>query len=235
LARQSGQPLSEIRNRLADARQRLLDARAQRSLPLDDKLLAGWNGLLLNALASASAQLQNRQFHMAARQLRDYLLKELWDGRQLFRAVHKGQPMGQASLADYAYVALGLKSWARISNSTEDAKTADQLLQAAWSRFHTDKGWLSGSGALLPGMPSVQAQEDGALPAAAALIVQLSLNSSDKQLRRKAQAVMPDTQRAIQNNPFWYATHVNGLLGSETDKQDAPLIFDGTQSGAVHQ
>jgi uncharacterized protein YyaL (SSP411 family) len=212
LAKQLDKPVTLVRKKLAEAKKRLLQARAQRSLPVDDKRLAGWNGLLLNALAMAAAQLKREEFHQAASKLRDYLVRQLWDGKQLFRAVHEGKPIGQASLADYAYVAQGLKTWARVNKHADDEKLANQLLRVAWSRFYTDKGWRSGSQALLPGMPAVQAQEDGALPSAAAWIIQLSLDSADEQLRSKARAVLQDTQLAVQDNPFWYATHVKTLL-----------------------
>ncbi len=212
LAKQFDQPVPLVRKKLAEAKKRLLQARARRSLPVDDKRLAGWNGLLLNALATAAAQLKREEFHQAASKLRDYLVQQLWDGKQLFRAVHEGKPIGQASLADYAYVAQGLKTWARVNRNAADEKTADQLLQIAWERFYTNKGWRSGSQALLPGMPAVQAQEDGALPSAAARIIQLSLASVDELLRGKARAVLRDTQLAVQDNPFWYATHVKVLL-----------------------
>ena len=216
LAKQLKEPVGEVRTLLAEAKKRLLEARQQRQLPVDDKRLAGWNGLLLHALASAAQQLKDPEFLAAAERLRDYLLTDLWDGRQLFRAVHEGKPIGQASLADYAYVAQGLYSWAKVSKRLEDRKMADRLLNIAWSRFCTDKGWISGSQALLPGMPSVMAQEDGALPAAAAIILQLSLGSGDPLLRDKAQAILKDTRLAIQDNPFWYASDVKVLLTAPT-------------------
>lgn len=212
LARQRNQPVARIKEQLAEAKKRMLEARNQRSLPVDDKRLAGWNGLLLNALSTAAGQLKNQEFRAAANKLRDYLMNVLWNGEELFRAVHNGKPIGQASLADYAYVAQGLHNWARISNNPKDATLANQLLGVAWDKFHTDKGWLSASRALLPGMPSVKAQQDGALPSAAALIISLSLTAGDEQLRSRAKTVMRDTRLAIQDSPFWYASHVESML-----------------------
>lgn len=216
LATKHQQPVDQITKQLAEAKKRLLVARHKRSLPVDDKRLAGWNGLLLNALSLAADQLQHPGFHSAAGKLRDYLLNDLWDGKQLFRAVHKGRPIGQASLADYAYVAQGLRSWSRISRQPLDAKVADKLLTIAWSRFYTEKGWLSGSQALLPGMPFAKAQEDGALPAPAAIVLQLSLGSEDRQLRDRARSMLQESQMAVQDNPFWYASHIKVLLETPT-------------------
>ncbi len=212
LARSRSRPVVEVRKQLQQARQLLLAVRSKRNLPVDDKRLAGWNGLMLTALSQAARQLESPKFLDAGEKLRDYLVKQLWNGKQLYRAVHEGKPVGQASLADYAYVARGLKQWAEISGSRNDGRLADELLIVAWRDFYTGKGWLSSSRALLPGMPSVQAQEDDALPAAAAIIMRLSLAADNAQLRSQAQKLAPATWLAVQGNPFWYASSVETLL-----------------------
>jgi uncharacterized protein YyaL (SSP411 family) len=212
LAKARNMPVEQVRARLRQARTRLLQARNKRSLPVDDKRLAGWNGLMLSALSRAARQLPAPDFLNRAEKLRDYLVKQLWDGQQLHRAVHQGRPVGQASLADYAYVARGLKHWARASGRKEDGRLADMLLKVAWRKFRTEQGWRSSSAALLPGMPAVQAQEDGALPAASAIIIGLSLDSENAKLREQAEKLVPATWLAVQDNPFWYASSVNMLL-----------------------
>ena len=212
LAKDHHMPVAQVRVELDKARGLLLEARGKRRLPVDDKRLAGWNGLMLSALSRAAVQLSEPGLLGRAEKLRDYLVKQLWDGKRLHRAVHQGRPVGQASLADYAYVARGLKHWAKASGRKEDARLADRLLEAAWEKFHTDQGWRSASVALLPGMPAVQAQEDGALPAASAIIMELSLKSENARLREQAKKLVPATWLAVQDSPFWYASSVRMLL-----------------------
>lgn len=215
LARLMNKPLSAIRQLLEQARNKLLAAREKRKLPVDGKQLAGWNGLMLAALVEGSEKLRDNQLREAARSLRDYLIGTLWDGRQLYRAVHDGQPIGQATLEDYAYVALGLQRWAQATGSSEDARMAEQLLLLAWQNYYDGSGWRSISDATLPGMPSVQAQEDGALPSAAALIMLLSQQSKEPALQHKVAAAAPASQAVLQENPFWYASHVQLLMARE--------------------
>ena len=212
LAKAHDMPVAQVRVQLHKARRLLLEARSKRGLPVDDKRLAGWNGLMLSALSRAAAQLPAPDYLSRAEKLRDYLVKQLWDGKQLYRAVHQGRPVGQASLADYAYVARGLKHWAGASGRKEDARLADRLLEAAWGKFHTDQGWRSASVALLPGMPAAWAQEDGALPAASPIIMELSLKSENASLREQARKRVPATWQAVQDDPFWYASSVRMLL-----------------------
>ncbi len=222
LAESRNLPVAETRKQLTQARRLLLAARGKRSLPVDDKRLAGWNGLMLFTLSKAARQLDAPEFLAAAQKLRDYLVQQLWNGKQLHRAVHEGRPVGQASLADYAYVARGLRQWAETSGNQDDRRLADELLAMAWQYFHTDEGWLSSARALLPGMPSVQAQEDSALPAAAAIVLRLSLTSESKQLRGKAQQLVPETWLAVQGNPFSYASSIEALLFSPARSNQFP-------------
>jgi hypothetical protein len=95
----------------------------------------------------------------------------------------------------------------------------ETLLKSAWRDFYTPKGWVSSSSALLPGMPSVQVQEDGALPSASAKILSLSLLSQDDSLLERARGLVPASWLAVQDDPFWYATTVGALLFS-ANRQD---------------
>ena len=100
----------------ADARAALLRAREKRPQPLrDDKVLAGWNGLALAALAEAGALLGRADWLDAARALGEFLLAPLsGEGGRLLRTYREGEARIPAYLEDYANVANGLVelSWA---------------------------------------------------------------------------------------------------------------------------
>ncbi|MGH3058813.1 MAG: thioredoxin domain-containing protein [Gaiellaceae bacterium] len=99
-----------------DARAALLAARERRPQPLrDDKVLAGWNGLALAALAEAGAALGRADLLHAATALGDFLLGPLSDERgRLLRTYRDGDARIPAYLEDYANVANGFVelSWA---------------------------------------------------------------------------------------------------------------------------
>ena len=99
-----------IRGRLTDdERATLLAARAERSQPLrDDKAVAGWNGLMLAALAEAARHLDRDDWLQAASELAEFLLGPLSDGARLHRTWRDGVAKGTGYLEDYANVAHGL-------------------------------------------------------------------------------------------------------------------------------
>jgi uncharacterized protein YyaL (SSP411 family) len=100
-----------LRGRLTDdERERLLAIRAQRPQPLrDDKAIAGWNGLMLAALAEAGRRLERDDWVRAAVELAEFLLGPLSAERgRLHRTWRDGVAKGTGYLEDYAHVAHGL-------------------------------------------------------------------------------------------------------------------------------
>jgi uncharacterized protein len=99
-----------IRGELTDdERARLFEIREERPKPLrDDKAIAGWNGLMLAALAEAGRRLQRGDWTRAAIELAEFLLGPLSDGERLHRTWRDGVAKGTGYLEDYANVAHGL-------------------------------------------------------------------------------------------------------------------------------
>jgi uncharacterized protein YyaL (SSP411 family) len=93
-----------------EERLRLLEVRERRPKPLrDDKAVAGWNGLMLAALAEAGRTLRRDDWLEAARALGEFLLGPLsGPGGRLHRTWREGVAKGTGYLEDYANVAHGL-------------------------------------------------------------------------------------------------------------------------------
>jgi len=94
----------------ADERVRLLEIRSHRPQPLrDDKAIAGWNGLMLAALAEAGRQLERDDWVQAGVELAEFLLGPLSaEGGRLHRTWRDRVAKGTGYLEDYAHVAHGL-------------------------------------------------------------------------------------------------------------------------------
>jgi uncharacterized protein len=99
-----------IRGRLTRReRAALLATREQRAQPQrDDKAIAGWNGLMLAALAEAGRRLDRAEYLDAAHALAEFLLGPLSTGERLHRTWRDGVAKGNGYLEDYANVAHGL-------------------------------------------------------------------------------------------------------------------------------
>jgi uncharacterized protein YyaL (SSP411 family) len=97
--------------RIESAVAAMREARAARARPArDDKAIAGWNGLMITALAKAGAALGEPRYVEAARTTARVVLEKLRgkNGR-LLRRLAGGRPGElKAALEDHAYVAAGL-------------------------------------------------------------------------------------------------------------------------------
>ena len=205
---------AEVLARIESIRNRLLEARGKRVLPVDHKELAGWNGLMLAALSDAAREWSDRELRAAATGVRDFLRNRLWDGQRLRRALSGERELGKASLADYAYVAYGMARYAELSGDPADRTFVAALLSVAWQRYHGPGGWRMDDQPLIPGMGEAPAMPEGALPAPSALLIQVALDSDAPQLVARAAAAAELGRQRAQQEPFWYSGHHGALLSA---------------------
>lgn len=114
----------------------LLRMRAARAMPArDDKVVAGWNGMLMAALAEAGTVLAEPAWVAAAAELGSYIRNVHWNGQQLRRVSHAGSARGiKGLLEDYAacangylalYAATGERRWLDFAGELIDAMERD--------------------------------------------------------------------------------------------------------------
>jgi len=213
VAAELGIGTAEASARIRAARALLLDARGRRSLPRDGKAVAGWNGLVLTALADAVRSLDDPRYREAGSVLQRYLAARLWDGRALPRALSAdGKELGASTLEDYAYVAEGLRAWAGITASPSERELADAVLEQTWARFFGPGGWRTADRPELPGLAVSPFLDDGPLPAPSAIALGLELASPDPLRSPSAAAALRLSYAGTAERPFWRATHAAVLL-----------------------
>ncbi|WP_346959488.1 thioredoxin domain-containing protein [uncultured Arthrobacter sp.] len=121
----------------------LRQARAARPQPArDDKVVAGWNGLAVAALAEAGAVLDRPELVAAAERIAGYLERVHWrpgtgtEPGRLVRVSHDGAARGIGGLLeDYAFCAEGLFALYAVTGRTRWYALADAVVAAACSRF----------------------------------------------------------------------------------------------------
>ncbi len=105
------------------AKSRLLEIRRQRVRPhLDDKILTGWNGLMISAMALAGRVFNCSSFIRSAQGAVDFIRGNLWQGNRLLASCAAGKSHLNGYLDDYAFMLCGLL----------------QLLQSQWRQSDLD-------------------------------------------------------------------------------------------------
>ncbi len=94
---------------LAESRDDLYRAREKRVPPLkDEKVLVGWNGLMISAFARAAQALGEPEDTDRAAKAADFILTKMRDGQRLRRSWFNGHAEGVGYLDDYAFFEAGL-------------------------------------------------------------------------------------------------------------------------------
>lgn len=209
----SGQEGRSLRKSLDKIEAKLLQARAGRVLPRDDKQLASWNGLLLQGMVELARVSGQGKHRSAARELRDFIRRELVDQDAVYRLRNKDGFSIAGDLEDYAQVAAGLLAWAEVTGSSEDRALARALVHEAWRMFYGTEGWRLTAVDLLALPTWQQVVADGPLPSPAATLLATSIRLMSG--KEEAWPVTQALQRAapyVRLDPFGHASHVP-LLG----------------------
>jgi uncharacterized protein YyaL (SSP411 family) len=123
--------------RLADVRERLRVARNQRSRPgRDDKVVAAWNGWLVDALAQAAVVFSRPQWLALATEAAEYLWQIHWREGRLLRTSRDGLVGAAAGiLEDYAAFALAAVRLAAVHAAPTWLSRAEQLVEVIMEQF----------------------------------------------------------------------------------------------------
>jgi uncharacterized protein YyaL (SSP411 family) len=102
-------PADEVVARIDAARARLFAVREGRVRPgRDEKVLTGWNGLMIKGMAVAGRVLNEPAYLASAERALDFIRAELWRDGRLRAAYKDGRARFNAYLDDYAFLLDGL-------------------------------------------------------------------------------------------------------------------------------
>lgn len=210
-----------------------LERREQVPPAVDDKVLTGWNGLAISALATAGAALGRADWIVAARQAADSLLAAhvLADGR-LVRASLDGEASAAAStLEDYGMFAGGLLDLAAVTGEADYAIAARRLLDAVLEANLSAPGGgdpvLGGQGLLLPGDPSEGAYPSG-VSATAAAFLRLAALTADRLYRSAARRLVAPAAAQAMAQPVSFGATLTVLGELANPERELVVVTPAT-------
>jgi hypothetical protein len=212
-------PTADERRLLANAARVLRPLRLARSLPKDNKLNAGLNGLALSAFSQAN--LLDPGYRQQADRLQHFLLTQLLREGRLIKGVARGQVLPHAELEDYAYVVQGLLDHADATGNAQSRARARQLALVAWQSFWGEKGWKHEARPLLATLQPEPVLADGALYSPSDVLILASLRLQDPALQRMARTAAAWRLPAMERDPYVYPTRVR-LLQALADQGGTP-------------
>ncbi|WP_266077589.1 thioredoxin domain-containing protein [Haladaptatus caseinilyticus] len=233
---------SEVRELLDDARRHVFQAREERKRPLrDEKILVGWNGLLISALAEGGLVLDAQYIDLAESAL-DFVRERLWDAddRTLSRRFKDGDVAIDGYLEDYAFLARGAFDLYQVTGNPDNLGFALDLTRAMVREFWDDERktlyFTPESGERLVARPQELADQStpSSLGVATDLLLSLSEFAPHDRFGDVAESVLETHAKTIESNPFQYATltlaadrHATGSLELTVAGDELPEAWRG--------
>ncbi len=199
----------------------LYAARRMRKQPrLDDKVLCGWNGLMIGAMAEASAAPNQAEFRAGAERAADFVLSRMRDEKGgLLRTYRAGAARIPAVLEDYALLIHGLIELHRAGGDAFGPylTAAIELSKTSSDRFGDGGGGYFDT---LDGQQDLfvrtRTTYDGAIPCGSSVMLSDLVDLHEIQGRREdldaATACLASVSGAIAASPVATANATRGLL-----------------------
>jgi len=219
---------------LAASRAKLFALRERRPKPgRDDKVLADWNGLVIVALAHASASFGEPDWLTTARWAFDFVMKVMRgpDGR-LLHAWREGHPGARALLDDYASMARAALALFEASGEPRDLDAARALAAEALDLFGDGSGGVyltARDAADVPGARPRQTH-DGASPSGVGMLAEALVRlwhlTDELRWREAAEGLI----RAVSGSPEGLGGVPLTLMSADALERGGSVVIDGALS-----
>ncbi len=203
---------------LDSGRAQLLVVRERRVRPgRDDKVLAGWNGLMIRGLAISGRLLGEAAHVEAATRAADFLRRNCWRDGQLLAVWKDGAARFPAYLDDYAFLLDGLLELLQTRWRSEDLAFARDLADALLAKFmDRERGgfWFTAEG-LNPPLHRPKGFADEATPSgngiAALALARLGWLLAETRYLDAAEATLRGGWASLQRVPQAHTALLNAL------------------------
>ncbi len=227
----------EVERKLAAARRALFEAREKRVHPaLDDKVLSGWNGLMLAAFAEAAQTLGRDDYRATAVANAEFILREMRtaEGR-LYRSWRKGRPKLNGYLEDYGAVIEGLLALYETTFEDRWFTAARDLADSMLAHFADPQGGFFDTSddheALVTRPKSLQ---DNAVPSgnalAATVLLKLGAFTGEGRYTDVAEAMLRTLQPVLGKHPTAFGQWLVALTFALGEPKEVAIAGDPAAS-----
>ncbi len=222
---------------LAPARATLLAAREERVHPLrDEKVLAGWNGLAISALAFGGRVLGEPRHVAAAARAAEFVLANLVVGGRLQRTWLDGRAGVPAFLDDHAFLAQGLLDLYEATFEVRYLEAALDLSERLEALFGDPAGggWFTTASDHERLLAREKPTHDGAEPSGASVAVlnalRLSAFTTDDRWRHRAEGALRHYATALAERPLALAELLLALDFASDAPREVVLVWPGGEA-----
>lgn len=236
LAQARGIPTDEVEQRLIGMREVLLSVRSKRISPArDDKVLAGWNGLMLAAFAEAARIFAREDYRLIAEKNADFLLTRMRDvGGRMKRIWKAGHARLNGYLEDYAHCADGLIELYQTTFDPRWFNAARELADSILARFaDPNGGFFDTSDDHESLLLRPKGFDDGVIPSGAAMatgvFLRLAAYTGDDRYAKTADAALAQVHEILARAPLGFAHWLSVLDFAASKPQELAIVGTGPE------
>ncbi|WP_246982726.1 thioredoxin domain-containing protein [Halorientalis marina] len=228
-------PEVDIEDHIDRGKEALFEARSDRVRPgRDEKVLAGWNGLLISAFAEGALVLGDDDLSETGRAALDFCRDQLWDAdeKRLSRRYKDGEVKIDGYLEDYAFLGRGALDLYQATGDVDHLAFALDVARAIEEAFWDDEAgtlyFTPEGGEELVARP--QELNDQSTPSSAGVAAELLLEL-DHFLPRSgfadvAEGVLRTHGSAIEGNPLQHASLALAAEGFASGQTELTVAAD---------
>jgi uncharacterized protein len=239
-AEQEGVPIFEVGHIIKNARKTLLETRNKRLQPhRDEKILAGWNGLMISALAKGFIVLRKESYLQRAATCAEFIWKKLWQDGRLLRVYKDGQARFNGCLEDYAYLLEGLVALYEASFESQWLEKAQMLAESMIGRFWDEKdgGFFMTASDHEPLVARLKSPMDDAMPSANAVaalsLLRLGRLTGKKLFEEKGRHTVRAFQGDVEQRPAAFTAMLSAMDFLESSPVE--IVLSGPEDDKEYQ
>ena len=224
---------------ISKGNEKLLDERNKRVRPVtDDKILLGWNALLLTAFCKASAALGDEYYKKEAVSLFNFIIQKFSnEGIISFHTYKNGQPKHPAFLDDYAYLIQACIHLQEVTSSQDHLFTAKKISEYVIENFENkETGFFYYTHQNQPDIISRKVEfYDGAIPSGNSVMAEnlfyLSVIFEKKDWELRSQNLTKNIFDAVVKYPSSFAVWAGIVLKQAIGINE--IVVTGKDSGEI--
>lgn len=177
-------------------------------MPIDDKRLASWNALMLQALVAAAKH--NPEYVGPSREQYEFLTRVFFENRQLKRFAGNGK-FSETTFEDYAYVAQAIGQYGEMTKDNKALALSSQLLESSYENYYVNNRWISNRQSLMPSGSGRWVIPDAVIssPLTQWLSATLTLSNVKPEMRREAEEKLLRVTQNMLDTPYYYGSLIS--------------------------
>jgi len=239
-AEQEGVPIFEVGHIIKNGRKTLLETRSKRPQPQrDEKILAGWNGLMISALARGFVVLRKEMYLQRATKCASFIWSTLWQDGSLLRVYKDGQGRFNGCLEDYAYFLEGLVALYEASFESQWLENAQALAESMIKKFWDEKdgGFFMTANDHEPLVARLKNPMDDAMPSANAIaalaLLRLGRLTGNKLFEEKGRQTVRAFQGEMEQRPAAFTAMLSAMDFMESSPVE--IVLSGPEDDKEYQ